>query len=116
MTTTPRIAIIGAGPAGCTLARILALADIPTTIYESDADLDARRSQGGDPGPPYLHRSRRHEGDPPLGRVHQVRPLRRSVHPLVRPAPQTVPRTRDRRKREQQRQYHFPEEPHRRTP
>ncbi|KAI1083753.1 hypothetical protein F5B20DRAFT_348642 [Whalleya microplaca] len=44
--TFPRIAIIGAGPAGCMLGRILAISDIPVTIYESDASPDYS-SQGG---------------------------------------------------------------------
>ncbi|KAH9898713.1 hypothetical protein F4778DRAFT_192869 [Xylariomycetidae sp. FL2044] len=44
--TTPRIAIIGAGPAGCMLARILSLSQIPVTIFESDSSPDYR-SQGG---------------------------------------------------------------------
>ncbi|KAI1506629.1 hypothetical protein F5X99DRAFT_365001 [Biscogniauxia marginata] len=44
--TTPKIAIIGAGPAGCMLARLLSLSNIPVTIYESDLSPDYR-SQGG---------------------------------------------------------------------
>ena len=42
------IAIIGAGPAGCTLARLLQVSDarVKVTIFESDGSLDAR-SQGG---------------------------------------------------------------------
>ncbi|KAK0634479.1 tetracycline resistance protein from transposon [Bombardia bombarda] len=44
--TTPKIAIIGAGPAGCMLARLLHLASIPTTIFESEASPNYR-SQGG---------------------------------------------------------------------
>ncbi|TGJ82177.1 hypothetical protein E0Z10_g6568 [Xylaria hypoxylon] len=44
--TMPKIAIIGAGPVGCTLARILALADIPVTVFESDASPNYR-GQGG---------------------------------------------------------------------
>jgi 2-polyprenyl-6-methoxyphenol hydroxylase-like FAD-dependent oxidoreductase len=45
---TIRIAIIGAGPAGCTLARLLQRSDAPieVTIFESDSSL-TRRSQGG---------------------------------------------------------------------
>ncbi|KAI1424329.1 putative oligopeptide transporter [Xylaria sp. FL1777] len=43
---TPKIAIIGAGPVGCTLARILTLANIPVTVFEGDASPDYR-SQGG---------------------------------------------------------------------
>jgi 2-polyprenyl-6-methoxyphenol hydroxylase-like FAD-dependent oxidoreductase len=43
-----KIAIIGAGPAGCTLARLLQVAEIPVevTIFESDATPNVR-SQGG---------------------------------------------------------------------
>ncbi|KAK4159464.1 putative tetracycline resistance protein from transposon protein [Cladorrhinum sp. PSN259] len=42
----PRIAIIGAGPAGTLLARLLTLSNIPYTLYESDASPNYR-SQGG---------------------------------------------------------------------
>jgi len=42
----PKIAIIGAGPAGCMLGRLLSLAGIPCTIFESESSLDVR-SQGG---------------------------------------------------------------------
>ncbi|KAI1781216.1 FAD/NAD(P)-binding domain-containing protein [Hypoxylon cercidicola] len=42
----PRIAIIGAGPAGCMLGRILSLSNVPFIIYESDASPNYR-SQGG---------------------------------------------------------------------
>jgi 2-polyprenyl-6-methoxyphenol hydroxylase-like FAD-dependent oxidoreductase len=43
-----RIAIIGAGPAGCTLARLLLHSDthVDITIYEGEDSLDAR-TQGG---------------------------------------------------------------------
>lgn len=44
--TSPKIAIIGAGPSGCMLGRILSLSNIPFTIYESDASPNYR-SQGG---------------------------------------------------------------------
>ncbi|KAI1210505.1 FAD/NAD(P)-binding domain-containing protein [Annulohypoxylon truncatum] len=44
--SSPRIAIIGAGPAGCMLGRILSLSNVPFTIYESDASPNYR-SQGG---------------------------------------------------------------------
>ncbi|CAJ2510347.1 Uu.00g050500.m01.CDS01 [Anthostomella pinea] len=42
----PKIAIIGAGPAGLTLASILHHNDIPSTIFERDSSSTAR-SQGG---------------------------------------------------------------------
>jgi len=45
-TSTPKIAIVGAGPAGCMLARLLHLASIPVTIFEGEASPDFR-SQGG---------------------------------------------------------------------
>lgn len=41
-----RIAIAGAGPAGLTLARILHLAGIPSTIYELDPSKEDRYDQG----------------------------------------------------------------------
>lgn len=41
-----RIAIMGAGPGGLTLARILQMKGIDVTVYERDASIDAR-SQGG---------------------------------------------------------------------
>ncbi|KAL3422380.1 tetracycline resistance protein from transposon [Phlyctema vagabunda] len=41
-----KIAIIGAGPAGCNLVRLLYIASIPFTIFESDESPDAR-GQGG---------------------------------------------------------------------
>ncbi|KAF8190404.1 hypothetical protein K438DRAFT_1935767 [Mycena galopus ATCC 62051] len=46
MANPIRIAIIGAGPAGCMLARILSLSDIAATVFESDASPNYR-SQGG---------------------------------------------------------------------
>ncbi|KAF4877400.1 Monooxygenase asqM [Colletotrichum siamense] len=44
--TNLKIAIIGAGPAGCMLARLLHLANIEATVYESESSPDFR-SQGG---------------------------------------------------------------------
>lgn len=44
--STPKIAIIGAGPAGCMLARLLLLGNISATVFEGEASLDVR-SQGG---------------------------------------------------------------------
>ncbi|KAK0705427.1 tetracycline resistance protein from transposon [Lasiosphaeris hirsuta] len=46
MTTSPKIAIIGAGPAGCMLARLLHLANISVTVFEGEASPNYR-SQGG---------------------------------------------------------------------
>ena len=41
-----RVAIVGAGPGGLTLARILHLAGIPFTIYELDPSKEHRYEQG----------------------------------------------------------------------
>ncbi|EOO01888.1 putative tetracycline resistance protein from transposon protein [Phaeoacremonium minimum UCRPA7] len=46
MSAPRRIAIIGAGPAGCMLARLLHLASIPVTVFESEESPNYR-SQGG---------------------------------------------------------------------
>jgi 2-polyprenyl-6-methoxyphenol hydroxylase-like FAD-dependent oxidoreductase len=42
----PKIAIIGAGPGGCMLARLLHVRNIPCVIFEGELSLDVR-SQGG---------------------------------------------------------------------
>ncbi|KAF6834917.1 monooxygenase FAD-binding protein [Colletotrichum plurivorum] len=44
--SSPKIAIIGAGPAGCMLARLLHLANIEATIFEGESSPNFR-SQGG---------------------------------------------------------------------
>lgn len=41
-----RIAVVGAGPAGLALARLLQVRGVEATVYERDAGPDARR-QGG---------------------------------------------------------------------
>lgn len=46
MSPAPKIAIVGGGPAGCTLARLLLNASIPVTIFEKEVSPDVR-SQGG---------------------------------------------------------------------
>lgn len=46
--TPLNVAIVGAGPAGCTLARLLQVSKAPikVTVFEGEASLDAR-TQGG---------------------------------------------------------------------
>ncbi|TLS26018.1 hypothetical protein PpBr36_07497 [Pyricularia pennisetigena] len=44
--SSPKIAIIGAGPVGCMLARLLHLVDVECTVFEGD-DSPNYRSQGG---------------------------------------------------------------------
>ncbi len=46
MPSPPRIAIVGGGPAGLTLARILHTHGLPSTVYEAERDPD-ERPQGG---------------------------------------------------------------------
>ncbi|PNP59967.1 hypothetical protein FNYG_14704 [Fusarium nygamai] len=46
MPRYPRVSIIGAGPVGLTLGRLLQVNSIPFTIYESDSSSETR-SQGG---------------------------------------------------------------------
>ena len=46
MNSTPKVAIVGAGPAGCTLAKLLIDASIPVTVFEGEDSPEAR-AQGG---------------------------------------------------------------------
>jgi 2-polyprenyl-6-methoxyphenol hydroxylase-like FAD-dependent oxidoreductase len=46
MKATPRLAIVGAGPGGLTLARVLQVHGIESVVFESDSSPDAR-TQGG---------------------------------------------------------------------
>ncbi|MGJ6966322.1 FAD-dependent oxidoreductase [Streptosporangium sp. G11] len=46
MSTTARIAIVGAGPGGLLCARVLQEHGIEVTVYEADASLDARDAGG----------------------------------------------------------------------
>ncbi|EJD41229.1 putative monooxygenase [Auricularia subglabra TFB-10046 SS5] len=46
-STTPRIAIIGAGPSGLVLLNVLARKGIPATLYERDEEFGSRAHLGG---------------------------------------------------------------------
>lgn len=46
MTDQPRIAIVGGGPGGLVLSRILALGGIASTVFEREAHAKVRQ-QGG---------------------------------------------------------------------
>ncbi|KAL2041590.1 hypothetical protein N7G274_005972 [Stereocaulon virgatum] len=45
-SSAPKVAIVGGGPAGCTLARLLIRASIPVTVFEGEASINIR-PQGG---------------------------------------------------------------------
>lgn len=66
-TNTPRIAVIGAGPGGLTLARVLQTRGIDVTLYEREASSEVR-DQGGtldlhaESGQRALHEAGLHEG------------------------------------------------------
>ena len=45
-SSPPKVAIVGGGPAGCTLARLLVRASIPVTVFEGEASISVR-PQGG---------------------------------------------------------------------
>ena len=46
MSKAPKVAIIGAGPAGCSLARLLLKDNLPVTVFEGEASPNVR-GQGG---------------------------------------------------------------------
>lgn len=46
-STPPRIAIVGAGPAGLTILNVLTRNNVPATVYERDAEFTSRGHLGG---------------------------------------------------------------------